>query len=367
VVTNGRLPHSNLSARFSNNALPALEVGAELEAVVLDELADGRLLLKIGGSLLEADSPGGLSPGQHLRLRVEQLQPQVMLQITDLEPTIQAQAARMLRQHLPAHADSGELLEQLQTLLTAQVKMEGDGMSTVAKQLLRGIGLLLVDQASVSAEGVQSLLQNGGLYYEAKLARAAHDGEANISEIVNSDLKGLLLAAAEELKSTSLGTEIVQTIHAQLNNVETQQAVNLLAQLSNSGQQLQIPFFNGTNFSTATFSVESDGKGSSGNAHNKSGYNLLFLLDLENFGRTRIDAHVADQSVRVIFYVDRDSSVEMAKEALPGFREVLLDLGYREVLLAVRPLKEIPDEKRQKFDALAVGAPASIHLLDMRA
>ena len=71
--------------------------------------------------------------------------------------------------------------------------------------------------------------------------------------------------------------------------------------------------------------------------------------------------------MRVIFYVDRDSSVALAKEGLAEFREILLGLGYQEVLLAARPLKEIPEEKRQKFDALAVGAPASIHLLDMKA
>jgi len=41
-------------------------------------------------------------------------------------------------------------------------------------------------------------------------------------------------------------------------------------------------------------------------------------------------------------------------------------MGYREVLLAVTPLKDIPTEKRQKFDAIAVGAPTSIHLLDVK-
>jgi hypothetical protein len=76
---------------------------------------------------------------------------------------------------------------------------------------------------------------------------------------------------------------------------------------------------------------------------------------------------VAEQSLRVIFYVDRDSSVALTKACLPEFREVLLGLGYRETLLAARPLNEIPEEKRQKFDALAVGAPASIHLVDMKA
>jgi hypothetical protein len=42
-------------------------------------------------------------------------------------------------------------------------------------------------------------------------------------------------------------------------------------------------------------------------------------------------------------------------------------LGYREVLLAARPLREIPRDKAEKFDALAIGAPSKINLLDLKA
>ena len=245
-MTNGAAAAQQRLDPLAYNALPALELGAELEAVVLDELTDGRLLLKIGGNLIEADSPGGISPGQQLRLRVEQLQPQVVLQITELEPTLEAAAARLLRQHLPAHADSGELLEQLQTLLTAQLEAPGDGAPGMAsvKKLHDAIGLLLGDRAPTSAEGVHALLQNGGLHYEAKLARAVQEQAPNLGELVDRDLKGLLLSALEESKSTRRcsSTGIVQMIHAQLNNLETQQAANLLAQLSDGGLQLQIHF-----------------------------------------------------------------------------------------------------------------------------
>jgi hypothetical protein len=52
---------------------------------------------------------------------------------------------------------------------------------------------------------------------------------------------------------------------------------------------------------------------------------------------------------------------------LPAFRETLQALGYDEVLLIAKPLGHLPPEKRKKFDALAVGVPASAHLLDVRA
>ena len=39
---------------------------------------------------------------------------------------------------------------------------------------------------------------------------------------------------------------------------------------------------------------------------------------------------------------------------------------YRDVFLAAKPLRDIPEEKRQKFDAIAIGGPTSVHLLDYK-
>jgi hypothetical protein len=51
-----------------------LELGQEIEARVVEMLADGRVILDIGGTLLEANAPGALQLGQRLRLRVDLLE-----------------------------------------------------------------------------------------------------------------------------------------------------------------------------------------------------------------------------------------------------------------------------------------------------
>lgn len=372
-VTNRRLPQTQVSLQWGDHLLPALELGLELEATVTDELAGGRILLQVGETLIEADSPGGLSAGQSLRLRVEQLQPQIVLQITQAEASLKTEATRLLRQHLPVHSDEGQLLENLQKLLTAHFSKEPAGFeikSPLAK-LHEAIAHLVAQETPVQPETVESLLQDGGIFYEAKLAQAAtqHDPEG-LRAIADQDLKGLLLSALSESLNTAPAERLTPAITAQLNNLETQQAANLLAQVTDGALHLQVPFFNGSSFSTAALAIEPDGKGNSGTSQNRSsGYGLLFLLDLENFGRTRIDAHVdaEQQSLRVMFYVDRDSSVASIKAELPQFRQLLQGLGYQDVSLAARPLKDIPSDKRVKFDTLAIGAPASIHLLDMKA
>jgi hypothetical protein len=176
------------------------------------------------------------------------------------------------------------------------------------------------------------------------------------------------LAALQESEGSYASADLQKAISAQLTNLEGQQAVNLLAQQGSGPLQLQVPFFNGLGFSTVVLSIDPEGKPSSGEREkHQPEYNILFLLDLENWGRIRIDAHVRQNDLRVIFYGDQPSTVEMLTQELPNFSETLRMMGYREVFLAARPLKEIPREKAEKFDALAIGAPSQISLLDMKA
>ena len=54
TVSSKRMPDAESRPRPVHPALPPLELGQELDAVVIEELADGRLVLDIGGALVEA-------------------------------------------------------------------------------------------------------------------------------------------------------------------------------------------------------------------------------------------------------------------------------------------------------------------------
>ncbi|HEX2227212.1 MAG TPA: hypothetical protein VHM64_08720 [Candidatus Binatia bacterium] len=369
-ASNRRTPEDLVSRRGANALLPALELGQELDALVVEELDRGRLLLKIGAALIEADSPGGLAAGQSVRLRVEQLQPQVVLHVTDTEPSIEAQAARLLRTHLPAQSDAGELLDSLQGELTAWFDAShgaAQGAETLAELRAR-IATIMTSGAPPTAEKLKMLARDGGLFYEAKLFGAAASDNEPLLGIANRDLKGLLLAAFEATEATASSKGLQGALKALLHNLETQQAVNLLGQLDSGAFQLQIPFLTGARLSTAVLAIEPDGHGADGEPRRqKSGYSLLFMLDLEDFGRTRIDAHINSNEVRVVFFVDNERSLQIFRQELFGFRQSLLALGYSNLQLAAKPLTDLPAEKQEKFAALAAGALSSIHLLDMKA
>ena len=94
---------------------------------------------------------------------------------------------------------------------------------------------------------------------------------------------------------------------------------------------------------------------------------MLFLLNLEYLGPHRIDAYVSKNGLRVIFYAGETRAVELVTPELPSFQETLGSMGYREVLLAAKLLRSIPQDKAEKFDALTIGAPVTINLLNMKA
>ena len=369
-ANNRHAPGDLVSQQGANAPLPPLVLGQELEALVVEELDSGRLLLKIGATLIEADSPGGLAAGQSVRLRVEQLQPQVVLHVTDTEPSIEAEAARLLRAHLPAQSDAGELLNSLQHELTAWFDAShgaAQGAEKLAK-LRATIATIMTSGAPPTAEKLKMLARDGGLLYEAKLFGAAATDNEPLVEIANRDLKALLLAAFEATEASGSSTGLQGALKAQLHNLETQQAVNLLGQLDSGAFQLQIPFLTGARLSTAVLAMEPDGHGADGEpGRGKSGYSLLFMLDLEDFGRTRIDAYINSNELRAVFFLDNEQSLQILRQELFGFRDTLLALGYSNLQLAAKPLKDLPAEKQEKFAALAAGALSSIHLLDMKA
>ncbi len=60
---------------------PHLAGGKELHVSVADRMASGRYLVNVRGSLLATTASGGLNVGDSLFVRVEQLQPQVILRM----------------------------------------------------------------------------------------------------------------------------------------------------------------------------------------------------------------------------------------------------------------------------------------------
>jgi hypothetical protein len=352
--------------RLTAGGLPPLELGQEIDTRVVDKLADGRLLLEIAGTLVEANDPGSLLPGQRLRLQVDLIEPQLLLQIVDQELSLEAEVAKLLRRRLPlGEQDSLSAL----TAKIASVSTLEDGTAPLVRlEKLRNFLAALVNSTeTMTADRLIQLVRDGGLHYEMKLLRAVAQSYGDFSEIADGDLKGLLLGALQELDIASVAGESRRAITGQLYHLEEQQAANLLAQLERHAFQLQIPVFTGAGFTDVALAIEADGKGSKqGKGKNRAGDNILFALDLQEFGRMRIDAHLKQDNLQVTFYIEVGTSLDLVRAELPQLRQSLQVMGFREVLLTARRLREMAPEQELKFTALSLGVPPDVQLLNVK-
>jgi len=282
---------------------------------------------------------------------------------------VETQAAQIVRVNLAERAPVAESLVALRQAIAELVAPENvmPPPASIAK-LQTTLDRLLPEQAPPSAAGLAAFVRDGGLLLEAKLARAAETGPA-AGRVIDGDVKGLVLQSLHDVQAggAAQADGLVAALAQHLGGIETQQALNLLAHLHGEALQLQLPFYAGQDLTTAFLSVEPDGSPGGQKGGGRSGYNVLFLLDLDRLGRTRIDAHFSGPSMRVVFYLEGEQSLQRVRSELPAFGQVLRGLGYEEVLLAARPAGEMPPERRQKVEAMALGVPAGVHLVDVRA
>jgi hypothetical protein len=347
-----------------------LAVGQEVVAHVLQQLPDGHVLINVNGVPLDAAAPPGLRPGAEVALRVAEVQPQVVFHIVENAPSVEAQAAQVVRANLADGAPAAQSLAAVRQAIAALLAPENVEPPPVSVARLQTVlDRLLPEQSPPSAERIAAFVRDGGLLLEAKLARAGPDGAA-AGRVIDGDVKGLVLKALGDLPAattTAQAEGLTAALAQHLGGIEAQQALNLLALLHGEAIQLQIPFYAGQQLTTAFLSVEPDGSAGDDAEGRRAGYDVLFLLDLDRLGRTRIDAHFSGNAMRVVFYVEGAESLRRVRAELPAFGRALQAMGYADVLLAAAPLGEMAPERRQKVEALALGVPAGVRLVDVRA
>lgn len=403
-----------VEATAVKGTLPDLFRGQRFTATVL-EGNGSQVLVNVQGAQVTLPASASLRAGTEVLLRVANVSPQLLFEVlptlihspvqlpplfTSPEDPVHADALHVLRNTIAHRASAGESLQTLLPALTALISSDDHAaFSASAIKLHALLTNLLPDSGPPTADRLAAFVHDGGLLYEAKLQHEAARHPSGFAQVGENDVKGVLLQLMRDLEkarttspSFSAGAqqpvseeaaeasvlrntqqqELRQAINTHLEYIEGQQAVNVLARSQGEPYLLQIPFFTGQEMTTAFLAIQPEGtgheeQGAGDGTDTKHGYHILFLLDLERLGQTRIEARIGSQSIWGAFYVEHAESVAELQAELPAFRATLQALGYEEVLLLAKPLGHLSAEKRQKFDALASGVPSSVHLLDVRA
>ncbi len=340
------------------------QAGTNLTARVLSRLPSGDFLLDVGGRQLAAPLPEGIREGEKLLLRVEE-SPQGTHQARVLE-RLQNLISRP-PSRLPLADSLGLLSRQLKALLAG-----GDGSSAIHRLASQVEGMIGGDDPPTPRR-IAGLIEEGGLQYEAKLARIVSEGRPqSLGPLLQNDLKALLLRVQSEIRLqpelSQPWSQLAQSIDRQLNHIETLQSANLAAQGQSASFQLEIPFLAGGHLSTVELFIQPDGGQSDGSAQqSEKGFNLLFLMDLKGLGRTRVDAYLSGNSLRAVISIQQDRVLGILESLLPRLEKSLQQAGFPQTQLGVRLL----EQQQPSADGLddpdnrEAVAPAGLNLIDV--
>lgn len=345
-----RAASGDLSGVPAGEAVPARVTAAGPEAAVLD--VNGRAVtVRPGTGLLPGTEVlvrlmGGTTPQLELLGRVL---PAVLP--TPAVATPEAVANAVLRTAAPPDLGPSlaALAQELDTLPPASREA-----ATPLRELVHSF--LPADRTPTAAE-LQTLVEDSGLHYEAKMARRPDDAAA-----VGSDLKGGLLKLIQAGKE--LGA-VLPAAHAALDGIEAQQAANAVAQVREAAFVLQVPFPDGDRWRTLHLAVEPDRAG--GPADDPGGFRLLMHVTLAELGDTWVDSGLSAGRLRAVVYLDAPAARERVRAELPALRADLRADGYAEVLLDVRPTDALPAARRRQAVALSAGRPDPDPVLDVEA
>ncbi|HSR69198.1 MAG TPA: hypothetical protein VLU25_14780 [Acidobacteriota bacterium] len=350
---------------------PRLPRGALVTARVIRAAGPGNHLLQAHGVRFLAQVPPGTQPGEDLLLQVEVSGSQTLLRVVDRVSDFHSAIAAILRQRLALKMPMGESWARLSSELKALPPQASLPQSV---ERLQGRLLELAGSGRPpSPSRLAAMIEEGGLQYESRLAQAVLAGRPDgLRQVAQSDLKALLLevqaqtqASAEESLS-----RLAAGVARHLANIESSQAANLLSLSQSQGVQIELPLLLGSELTNLQLSLRSDRDapqdGASGSGR---GYHIVFLLQLQWLGQTRVDAYSAGQALRARLLIEREEPLQVLRRRLPQLGERLKQAGFEQVHLEADVLSEIPDSSPNSLDNLSQEEPAgpSLRLIDVRA
>lgn len=364
------------SVELLTNAADGSETLSLARVDVLAVLPDGRYRVQVNGEETLASSNDQLAVGGRYVMQVEETPTGLALTSAAEQPALPAAlSAAILRGSLPP--ELGTLLKPLLAELATVAQTERNAPASLqqsAENIDDVLHSFLPDQGqAMNAAQLQRLVEDGGLHFEAKLARLAAEGDPDTGSDTGaqsqaapriSDLKEGLLRLFQAAQEIGNAWQF-PAARATLDGIESQQAANVFAQTQNLPAILQIPFPEGDAWRTLHLAIEPDGHGKGSGAGN--GFRMLMHVPFADLGETWIDAGLSNNNLRAVIYLSRPAAIEQTRSELPALRSELMAEGFREVLLDVRPAADLPERQRQQATAMRLGRPAQGSVLDVKA
>jgi len=347
----------DMQIKLAQQPSTGLSVGQTLEARVLERLEDGRFIIRIGSSHVTAEAQPALRPGQAMTLRVESLNPKVLLSIAP-SPEACTKAER-LRVFL---SNPGALTQSLAELTEIVSGSRGADLCRLAGRDNVAALLDVLASAMLGREQIdrgfslRGTVRSLGMQLESDL-RKVLESPGEHRDIPPASLKPSLMKLIDELQARlhSVETqpadaktirELTPALERTVRTIENQQVLNVHFQETEGKLLIQVPLILPGLMGKADIFVR-DEDWRPGRGGRKESFQVVFALEMDALGAVMAQAHFHGKTVYCGIQCENDEVAAFVAGLLPGLQERLRQIGCTTVDLsvsAVGNVREAMDE-----------------------
>lgn len=307
---------STLTFASSPAITPQWQLGQRVDAIVMSQIAQDRLALKIGSAVLEAQSSLEVSVGQRLSLEVVQTGKQIVLRIIPIPPQadpVMVSLRTMLPQQLPL---------QLAFARFSEILVSNLGLPPAVTALLKQLLQQLPSDQTITRDGKfkQSLIESGQ-FLESQLVSNAKTAS------LNRDIKANLLRLLDELvQSKADNTEdLTRHVGAALARIQLHQLSALMQEEMPVAWAGELPIRHGDHVDVLQLRIEKDTI-QAAEVADRNWYTLL-SFNLRTLGPLHAKIALSNQVISTTFWAESKLTADLVNEHLSYLHQVLQEAG----------------------------------------
>jgi len=356
----------------ANLPLPQFRAGEVLNVNIIEKIAADQYLLSVKGATIRANSSLLLDAGEQIRVRVQSVVPQIVLNLFDAVPKDAAQINAQLIQWRLDPDSFVSLLGRLSEI-SSLLKSELPGFLRGEAQALLALfsSLVFSSRTRNNPLFVKDFLSRCGLLLESDLAAALAGSETAHREVSSKgNLKAALFKLAAALQEAGQGNfsrteaaglaSLASFASEALNTIQGRQVAALVYQNNESGLYLQIPLELSKGYGTADIFIKPDDKNAEGK--NKfSSCRLVLFLSMDLLGQIVVDASLRAGRITCVLKCEDEKSVQIINAEAEKLKVALSAIGYTVEKIECQKETQLSRKKQEYIDEYLIGSAAIVN------
>ena len=358
TLTPSRVDQRNFGVMLSN-----WRVGQVLNALVVDRMPSGNVLLNVGGREFVTPLDLPVQAGSRLQLEVQQVQPQVTLKVLTsardatpsqlTQPTTQASQQSLLSSSTAFSVDAkpsplSSLLVALATPSTQPALRALISQAPALASLISALSSQSLQATALSGGAISAAISRSGLFNEANLAMDRGSRARSSSKTQLAQLQKLI----GELPTTNLNAEARASLstlsdltNAALANLTQQQLISVPQDTGSQRWCFGMPMAYEGSFVDLNMVIERDEKNGESSIA-EAIWRVDLSLTLPEIGPLRVLITMSGREVTVVFNSDSSQVRGLVDSSFGQLKERMILNDFRVTSITAQAMTEVPTAQK---------------------